>query len=66
MSLLQGSFEVQAENIAWLGTCSPWVMRDLLKGESCFPAEMENIARSSHQRRSYMILYDLDSETLKH
>lgn len=66
MSLLQGTFEGQAENIAWLGNSSAQVVRSLVEGESYFPGEMENIARYSHQLRSYMILLDLDSETLKH
>lgn len=66
MSLLQGRFEVQAENTAWLGNSSPQVIRGLLEGESYCPGEMENIARYSHQLTSYMILLDLDSEMLKH
>lgn len=66
MSLLQGSFEVQAENIAWLGNSSSQVMRSLLEAESYFPSKVENTARYSYQLRSYMILLDLDSETPKH
>lgn len=66
MSLLQGSFEVQAGNIARLGNSSPQVIRSLLEAESYFPRNLENTARYSYQLRSYMILLDLDSETLKH
>lgn len=35
-SLLQGIFEVQAENTVWLRNLSPHVMRRLLEGESYF------------------------------
>lgn len=66
MSFSQGSFEVQTENIAWLGNSPPQVMRGLLEGESYFPGQMENIAHYSHQLRSDKILLDLDSKTLKH
>lgn len=65
-SLLQGSFEVQAENTVWLRNSSPQVMTSLLKRWKLFPWEMENTVHYWHQLRSYMILLDLDSDTLNH